>query len=74
MGQEVQQDRAIPLPMVHALIDALNLEWQSADSKQNRELVVLLGAYMLIATGIALMRIFTKEDSRKIEGDSPGRH
>lgn len=49
MEQEVQQDWAIPLPMVYALIDALNLEWQSADSKQERELVVLLGTYTLIA-------------------------
>lgn len=49
MGQEVRQDWAIPLPTMHALMEALELDWRGATSVAERERVAFLGAYALIA-------------------------
>lgn len=48
MGQDVRQDWAIPLPAMHALINALEGEWSTARSDDVRETVASLGAFALI--------------------------
>jgi len=51
MGQIVKQDWAIPLPVVHALLDTLESDWASAQTLgcQDKELIGMLGAYVVIA-------------------------
>jgi len=49
MGQEVRQDWAIPLPVLHGLMEVLEDEWSKATQHKEKELVASLGAYALIA-------------------------
>jgi hypothetical protein len=51
MGQIVKQDWAIPLPVVHALLDTLESDWASAQTlgRRDKELIGMLGAYVVIA-------------------------
>lgn len=49
MGQEVRQDWAIPLPVLHGLMEILEEEWGRATGYWDQEQVASLGAYALIA-------------------------
>jgi len=49
MGQEVQQNWAITLPTVHALLDRLETEWNAALGQAQLEMVGSLGAFVAIA-------------------------
>jgi len=49
MGQEVQQNWAITLPTVHALLDRLETEWNVALGQAQLEMVGSLGAFVAIA-------------------------
>jgi len=49
MGQEVRQDWAIPLPVMHALMNSLDNEWSSTQDPEVRELVASIGAYSIVA-------------------------
>jgi hypothetical protein len=49
MGQEVHQDWAITLPVMHALVESLEQDWISIQSLQEQERVTSIGAYALIA-------------------------
>ncbi len=49
MGQEVHQDWAIPLPVMHALMDCLDWEWNETKDPMIRLLVASVGAYSIIA-------------------------
>jgi hypothetical protein len=48
MGQEVRQDRAISLPVMHALLQLLDREWHSADDPHQRLCLASIGAYSVI--------------------------
>jgi hypothetical protein len=48
MGQEVRQDWAITLPVVHALLELLEQDWEIPAA---REMAVMVGAYVVIAFG-----------------------
>ena len=48
MGQEVQQDHAISLPLMHALMQLFNTEWTKAPTHEHRYHVAALGAYSVI--------------------------
>jgi hypothetical protein len=45
MGQEVRQDRAISLPLLHALMRLFGEEWGLASTPADRLMVASLGAY-----------------------------
>jgi hypothetical protein len=51
MGQIVKQDWAIPLPVVHALLDTLESDWSAAQilNWKEKELIGMLGAYVVTA-------------------------
>lgn len=49
MGQEVHQDWEIPLEVMHALQDLLEQEWRASGMCSERNLVAILGAYIMIA-------------------------
>jgi hypothetical protein len=51
MGQVVRQNWAIPLPVVHALLELLQSDWAAAQNlgRQEQELIAMLGAYVVIA-------------------------
>jgi hypothetical protein len=49
MGQEVRQDWAISLPIMHCLMDLLDDEWSKALDYPVQEQVASLGAFALIA-------------------------
>jgi len=49
MGQDVRQDWAIPLQALHGLLNLLEEEWNSADQLKQKEQVVSLGAFFVIA-------------------------
>jgi hypothetical protein len=51
MGQIVKQDWAIPLSVVHALLDTLESDWRAAQllGWKERELISMLGAYVVTA-------------------------
>jgi hypothetical protein len=49
MGQEVRQDWAIPLPVMHVLMKCLDHEWSEAVDRDARILVASIGAYAIIA-------------------------
>lgn len=49
MGQEVRQDWAIPLPVMHALLDTLDAEWKELNKPEDKNFVASLGAYSAIA-------------------------
>jgi hypothetical protein len=49
MGQEVRQDWAIPLPVMHALMTHLDKEWETTQDADVRELVASIGAYSIVA-------------------------
>lgn len=51
MGQIVKQDWAIPLPVVHALLETLESDWTEAQKlgRRDQELIGMLGAYVVIA-------------------------
>jgi len=49
MGQEVRQDWAIPLPVLHGLMDLLEEEWRLGADFQAQEQAASLGAFALIA-------------------------
>jgi hypothetical protein len=49
MGQEVRQDWALPLEVVHALMAQLEREWVEATTPDERILVASIGAYSVIA-------------------------
>jgi hypothetical protein len=48
MGQEVRQDWAIPLPVMLALLELLEQDWEMPEA---RETAALVGAYAVIAFG-----------------------
>ena len=47
MGQEVRQDLAVSLPVMHALMKILANEWQESDGSK-RNFIASIGAYVLI--------------------------
>jgi hypothetical protein len=51
MGQVIRQDWAIPLTMMHALLEVLQSDWVAAQTmgRQEKELIAMLGAYAVIA-------------------------
>lgn len=49
MGQEVCQDWAIPLEVMHALQDTLEREWGQGDNPEELSLIASLGACSMIA-------------------------
>jgi hypothetical protein len=49
MGQEVRQDWAIPLPVMHGMMELLEDEWSKATELVVQEQVESLGAFALIA-------------------------
>lgn len=49
MGQEIRQDRAISLPVMHALLHYLEDEWIITSNPTTRFLVASLGAYSVVA-------------------------
>lgn len=49
MGQIVKQDMAISLPVLHALLELLEEEWNLVESLGDRSLVASLGAFSVIA-------------------------
>jgi len=49
MGQEVKQNWAIPLPVVHGLLEVLEKDWAVAQTEAEKEVIGLLGAYTVIA-------------------------
>ena len=49
MGQEVRQDRAISLKIMHALMNMLESEWNSAATAAVKRKVACIGAYSIIA-------------------------
>ena len=48
MGQEVRQDLAMSLDVMHALMEELEKDWQAANARERR-LIAMLGAYAVIA-------------------------
>lgn len=48
MGQEVRQDRAISLPLMHALLHLLESEWEGSADPILRFRIASLGAYSVI--------------------------
>lgn len=48
MGQEVRQDLAISLPVMHAMMDILDREWH-VSSNRERSFLASIGAFVLIA-------------------------
>jgi hypothetical protein len=49
MGQDVRQDWAIPVEVIHAVLSALEKEWEVASDWIQRHLVASVGAYVVIA-------------------------
>jgi len=49
MGQDVRQDWAIPVEVIHALLGALDREWDMAQEWCQRHLVAPVGAYIVTA-------------------------
>jgi hypothetical protein len=49
MGQDVRQDWAVPLPVIHALLEVLEMEWSGLVHLDSRKLIANLGAYTVIA-------------------------
>jgi len=49
MGQDVRQDWAIPLPVMHALMERLEEEWGMGGNLEDRALIASIGAYAIIA-------------------------
>jgi len=51
MGQVVKQDWAIPLPVMHALLDTLEADWATSQlfNQREKEMISMLGAYVVIA-------------------------
>ncbi len=49
MSQEVRQDWAIPLPVMHALMKCLDHEWSKTIDQEASILVASVGAYSIIA-------------------------
>lgn len=49
MGQEVHQDWAIPLTVIHALLEHIDKEWLDTTDPETRILVTSVGAYAIIA-------------------------
>jgi hypothetical protein len=49
MGQEVRQDWAIPLSVIHSLLEVLKGDWSMAQADAEKELIGILGAYTVIA-------------------------
>jgi len=49
MGQEVRQNWAIPLPVIHSLLEVLEGDWASTQSDAEKELIGMLGAYTVVA-------------------------
>jgi hypothetical protein len=49
MGQEVRQNWAIPLPVIHALLDLLEKDWSFAQTEAEKEVIGLVGAFTVIA-------------------------
>jgi hypothetical protein len=49
MGQEVWQNWAIPLPVIHSLLEVLEGDWEAAQTEAQKEIISLLGAYTVIA-------------------------
>ena len=49
MGAIVKQDRAISLPVMHALMTMLEEEWKACETLRDRSLVASVGAYSIIA-------------------------
>lgn len=48
MGQEVRQDRAISLPLMHALMTLYEKEWLAADDKHTRFSIASLASYCVV--------------------------
>ncbi len=49
MGQEVRQDWATPLPVIHALLDYLEADWMSVKAESEKEVIAMMGAYVVMA-------------------------
>jgi len=49
MGHEVRQNWAIPLPVIHGLLEVLERDWAVAQTEAEKEVIGLLGAYTVIA-------------------------
>lgn len=49
MGQDVRQDWAIPLPVVTALMEACDVDWASASSLAEKNLIAMVATYAVIA-------------------------
>jgi len=49
MGQDVRQDWAVPLPVMHALMERLEEEWGMGGNLEDRALIASIGAYAIIA-------------------------
>jgi hypothetical protein len=53
MGQEVRQSWAIPLPVIHSLLEVLEGDWSVAQTDAEKEVIGLLGAFTVIAFCLA---------------------
>jgi len=49
MGQDVRQDWALPLPVLHAILEILEVEWHRADCWADRHRVTCAGAFSEVA-------------------------
>jgi hypothetical protein len=49
MGQDVRQDWALPLPVLHAVLKLLEVEWDKAECWEDRHRVACAGAFSVIA-------------------------
>jgi hypothetical protein len=49
MGQDVRQDWALPLPVLHAMLDILEMEWEKADCWEDRHRTACAGAFSMVA-------------------------
>jgi hypothetical protein len=49
MGQEVRQDWALPLPVLHALLEVLENEWHRMEAWPDRHRIVCAGCFAVVA-------------------------
>jgi hypothetical protein len=48
-GRDVRQDWALPLPVLHAILEILEIEWLRADCWADRHRVACAGAFSVVA-------------------------
>jgi hypothetical protein len=49
MGQEVRKDWTIPLPVMHALVEAFEVDWRASETLEELEKEATVATYALTA-------------------------